>query len=142
MKRTIYRGYNNKIGWVKGTAYLHFNDRPFNADVFDATKRDFIFVQKFGSRAGFVAVDPASVGVFTGAYDNWHKMIFKGDIVEVKPYMDSCKVVYSVVEDSNGSFKLVSDGDWAETLTLSNMEARNMKIVDNIYKLYDLKDKE
>lgn len=136
MKTIIYRGYSNKVGWVRGTAYLHFTDRPFNADIFDATKRDFIFVQRFGERAGFVAVDPKSVGMATGAYDNYGNMIFEGDIVEVKGRR------LEVVTFSNDFYLLDPKINMTYSDSpLSQTPSRDMKIVDNNYKLHYLKDK-
>lgn len=136
MKQVIYRGYNSGVGWVRGTAYIHFNDRPKNADVFNAKYRDFIFVQKFRGGVGFVAVDPTSVGVFTEAYDNHHNMIFEGDIVEVKGRR------FEVIPFCNDYYLLNSELDKVYNNTsIGQIPLRSMKIVDNIYRLYDLKDK-
>ena len=121
MNRTIlFRGKRLDNGeWVIGANYLHAEHIK--------TKSDVVFIASTGSKGtgdlddcgnisnifncSYFAVDPLTVGQFTGLTDKPGKMVFEGDIVKTE-YWGVCEVGFGEHETCEPDYYSSSAYGW------------------------------
>lgn len=118
-REILYRGKRmDGHGWVEGGIVPRANGQIFIAPIIDA------------SQIIIYAVDPATVGQYTGLNDRNGKRIFEGDIVEGADF--NCEDDgYGIVEWHDGAFE-INNVQLTGTFH-DNYYGTEFEVVGNIY---------
>lgn len=139
MREIIFRGKTRDGNWIEGSLLKVAAPGGIRYLIFGA---GFVFVANVATSASHAAVDPNTVGQFTGRYDRNGKRIFEGDAV-VDNNIPSSHLLGGVVTYVGAEFVV----HWKNYRTgkecytrLSEYEPSEIDVIGNIYdKIEDLK---